>query len=246
MSRLVSSLLDLRTDALPHSNGSGKTTLLSLLLGDHPQSFSIPSSALRLFGKPRDAPSNATTILARRIGHVSPELYNSFPRKDADRGGLTILEAIGSGFEGIFSRRARTPAEKGRSWRLLALFHDVIRAPDGAALSSSSSASSSEGSAEAAFEAAKKLGTVSFSSVSPGSQSVVLLLRAIVGSPPLLILDEPFQHMDRRQVERARAFFNAAGSEDDAFAVGASEADKTADREKRKSMALVLVSHVSI
>ncbi|QRW25325.1 TCP-1/cpn60 chaperonin family (T-complex protein 1) [Rhizoctonia solani] len=60
-------------------NGSGKTTLLAMITGDHPQSYSQPASSLRLFSKPRR--SIPTTTLQRRIGLISPEQYNAFPRR---------------------------------------------------------------------------------------------------------------------------------------------------------------------
>jgi molybdate transport system ATP-binding protein len=43
-----------------------------------------------------------------------------------------------------------------------------------------------------------------FDRLSTGEQRVVLLVRALVKRPPLLILDEPFQGMDRPTMERAR------------------------------------------
>ncbi|KAF1985086.1 P-loop containing nucleoside triphosphate hydrolase protein [Aulographum hederae CBS 113979] len=63
-------------------NGSGKTTLLSLLLADHPQSYSQP---LKLFGRPRlptpglPPPLSMWDIQAR-IGLSSPELHALFPK----------------------------------------------------------------------------------------------------------------------------------------------------------------------
>jgi molybdate transport system ATP-binding protein len=49
------------------------------------------------------------------------------------------------------------------------------------------------------------LGDRSFGRLSTGQQRIVLLVRALVKDPPLLILDEPFQALDADTVERARS-----------------------------------------
>lgn len=45
-----------------------------------------------------------------------------------------------------------------------------------------------------------------FALLSPGEQSLVLLLRALVGKPPLLILEEPFAGMDSRMIAVVRDY----------------------------------------
>ena len=39
-------------------------------------------------------------------------------------------------------------------------------------------------------------------------QRLVLLIRALVKSPPLLVLDEPFQALDARLIAKARAWLD--------------------------------------
>lgn len=167
--------------------GSGKTTLISVLNGSHPQSYT--QHHLRLFSKPRS--DQATVLLQRLIGHVSPELFNAFPRRlgpDA----LTVKDAIASGFDGNFVYRKTSSEEEahiGGLTRQLGPFpqnddasrNDWLQTP--------------------------------FALLPPGEQSLVLLMRAVVGKPRLLILDEAFSGMDDATVEKLRIYLNTEISE---------------------------------
>jgi molybdate transport system ATP-binding protein len=53
-----------------------------------------------------------------------------------------------------------------------------------------------------------------FKTLSTGEQRLVLLVRALVKRPPLLILDEPFQGTDAESTERAREFLDRELSSD--------------------------------
>lgn len=44
----------------------------------------------------------------------------------------------------------------------------------------------------------------SFSSLSTGEQSLCLFIRSLIKNPPLLLLDEPFQGMDARTIEKSK------------------------------------------
>ncbi|SJX62683.1 related to ABC transporter family members [Sporisorium reilianum f. sp. reilianum] len=208
---------------LAGDNGSGKTTLLALLLGDHPKSFSFRATSLSLFSHARDHPSNARALLNRRMGHLSPELFNAFPRKPLAAGGLTVGEVVASGFENVFARRSYSAIQRERVWAVLQHFADLIKTPHGMSLQ----------------DDIQTLSDRAFAQLSHGSQAVVLFLRAVVGNPQVLVLDEPFQGMDRKQVLRARAYIDHP----DRFAVGRTEEERRADCEQRRSMAVVLVSH---
>lgn len=215
---------------LAGDNGSGKTTLLALLLGDHPKSFSFPVESLSLFSHARDHPSNARLLLNRRIGHLSPELFNAFPRRSIRTGGLSVGEVVASGFENVFARRAYTPLQKQRVFHLLSLFSDLIKLPPSSA--STRGAEEDGGGVEA-------LSSRGFSELTHGSQAVVLFLRSVISNPSLLVLDEPFQGMDKKQVQRTRDFLDHPEN----YPIGQTTQDKHADLQQRKKMAIVLVSH---
>lgn len=133
-----------------------------------------------LFSKPRR--STPTPTLRTLIGHTSPEIYASFPRGM----GLSASGSIGSGFQGVFSRRPLTADQTRRVLDLLEPFVDVLQ---------SARPSRRHGQAtrkDTAEEMAQRL----FAHFTPSQQALLLFLRAIVAGPPLVILDEPSQGMD--------------------------------------------------
>lgn len=155
--------------------GSGKTTLLSLILGHHPRSFSLPPTSLQLFSKPRRA--IPTPTLRTLIGHTSPEIYAAFPRGM----GLTAAQAVGTGFEGVFSRRPLNAEQRQRVMQLLDFCKDYLIP------------ARRSGSGPMTIE---DIGRTNFASFTPSQQALLLFLRALVGRPPLVILDEPSQGVD--------------------------------------------------
>ncbi|KAF8161590.1 P-loop containing nucleoside triphosphate hydrolase protein [Crassisporium funariophilum] len=212
-------------------NGSGKTTLLALLTGDHPQSYTqahlqLPTtsdgaSSLR----PRKR--IPTAHLRTSIGVVSPEMFDAFPRRHP---GMSLWEAVGTGFNGGFVPRSRgasnvdiakgcvgwldvddeelglgwetrsdedreTRREDVRKWRVGRCW-EVLEALGPAAWSTSKTAS-----AETIAYA-----SLPFSSISPGEQRLVLLMRALVGKPPLVLLDEAWSGMDDGMIAAARRY----------------------------------------
>ena len=52
------------------------------------------------------------------------------------------------------------------------------------------------------------LGDKFFSQLSVGQQRIVLLIRSLVKNPALLILDEPFQTLDKMSIGKARAWID--------------------------------------
>ena len=187
--------------------GSGKTTLLSVLTGDHPQSYTqrAPTSALLLFNAPRR--THATTQLRAHIGVVSPELYNAWPRAR----NMSVWEAIATGFDGGFVPLGPRGlgvglhgelSESERAWRANRV-REVLRGLgphtwDGAG-------------AEAGEESVKEFSQRLFAALPAGTQSMVLLMRALVGRPPLVLLDEVWSGMDEGMVCAARAYLRGGG-----------------------------------
>ncbi|KAI9441834.1 P-loop containing nucleoside triphosphate hydrolase protein [Lactarius indigo] len=186
---------------LQGANGSGKTTLLSILTGDHPQSYTQrgPTSALTLFGSARRA--HATAYLRTRIGVVSPELYNAWPRARD----MSVWEAIATGFEGGFVPLGPRGLGTGlgasgelsaheRAWREERVW-EVLRG-----------LGPHTWGASVGGERVEEFAQRSFAALPAGVQGVVLLMRALVGRPPLVLLDEVWAGMDDGMVRAARAY----------------------------------------
>ncbi|KAI0044852.1 P-loop containing nucleoside triphosphate hydrolase protein [Auriscalpium vulgare] len=189
---------------LQGANGSGKTTLMSILTGDHPQSYTqrAPSS-LHLFGKSRRA--HATASLRTRIGVVSPELYNAWPRARP----MSVWEAIATGFDGGFvplgpdglgvglsgqlSPEERAWRER-RVWEVLDGLGQHRWCAD-----------------DLEREPPAQFASRAFAGLSAGAQSVVLLMRALVGRPSVVLLDEVWAGMDEAMIAAARTYLRGGG-----------------------------------
>jgi ABC-type molybdenum transport system ATPase subunit/photorepair protein PhrA len=135
---------------------------------------------LTLFGKPRR--KLATSTIQQNIGLVSPEIFNAFPRRIGPGSALSLREAIATGFDSTFSYRPRTKAQDLAIDILLAYFDTCF-------------------AVSPAIDDA-----VPFAGLSIGEQSLALLLRALVGRPKLLLLDEVFAGMDDHQVTLAKQY----------------------------------------
>ena len=178
--------------ALLGPNGAGKTTLLSLITADNPQGY---SNNLILFDRRRGSGESVWDI-KRRIGFVSPELHLYFLRGDG------IFNTI----PGI-SRPAHHSYHSLRcSDVIISGFNDEI-----------GFVSTSTGYQEKkALEWMHTLGLAHlenrrYSDASLGEQRSLLLVRALIKSPDLLILDEPCQGLDPRQTQRFVALLDLIG-----------------------------------
>ena len=64
---------------------------------------------------------------------------------------------------------------------------------------------------EAGVEPAEEFAERRFAALPAGVQSVVLLMRALVGRPPLVLLDEVWAGMDDRMIRAARMYLRGDG-----------------------------------
>ncbi|ETW74686.1 ABC transporter [Heterobasidion irregulare TC 32-1] len=188
---------------LQGANGSGKTTLLSMLTGDHPQSYTQQApSLLSLFGSPRR--THATATLRTRIGVVSPELYNAWPRAR----NMSVWEAVATGFDGGFVplgerglgvglRGGLSPEElawrEQRVWEVLGRLGPQTWGGD------------------VEQDTSEEFSKRTFSELPAGAQSIVLLMRALVGQPEVVLLDEVWAGMDEGMIKAARRYLKEDG-----------------------------------
>jgi ABC-type molybdenum transport system ATPase subunit/photorepair protein PhrA len=196
--------------------GSGKTTLLSLITGDHPQSYTQipPKSQLTLFGRSRSR--IPTPQLRSLIGVVSPELYNAFPR----RSGMSVWDVVGTGFDGGFIPLGtkgvgvglaggltgeETQWRVNRVWEVLRGLGPHTWLKEGVKAGMDMNIGTQKNINPEAFAAR------SFINLSAGEQSVVLLMRALVGRPQLVLLDEVWSGMDEAMINAARTYLKAGG-----------------------------------
>ncbi|EDR07846.1 uncharacterized protein LACBIDRAFT_298087 [Laccaria bicolor S238N-H82] len=205
---------------------SGKTTLLSLLTGDHPQSYTqahlhLPSLSPATSSNPsftthpyrthhlNSRKRTPTAHLRTLIGVVSPELFDAFPRRHP---GMTVWEAVVTGFGGVLSRLegARGWEQRRREiekWRIARCW-DVLSALGPRAWSTSGTP-----------ETEREFAVRRFTALTPGEQRIVLLMRALVSRPPLVLLDEVWSGMDEGMISAVRRYLTTEGGVGEAQAV---------------------------
>lgn len=157
-------------------NGSGKSTLLSLVTADNPHGY---NKDLMLFDRMRGTGETVWDI-KENIGFVSPELHLYFLRQThltGHRGtmmhSIDCLSVLVSGFN----------EEIGFSSKSTVYQENI--------------ATQWVESLGLAYVLKKQ-----FAELSLGEQRMLLLIRALIKNPPLLILDEPCQGIDAEQSQR--------------------------------------------
>ncbi|MFL5730730.1 MAG: ATP-binding cassette domain-containing protein [Cytophagaceae bacterium] len=167
-------------------NGSGKSTLLSLINGDNPQAY---GNDIWLFDRKKGSGESIWDI-KNRIGYISPELHIFFQRNLSpveslvmtgaaedlsgySVSGPTAYEAVASGFRDQIGSSQKINTYQHR---LVSTWLEIL--------------------------GIKYLQSDYLYKVSLGNQRLLLLARALVKDPPLLILDEPCQGLDAAQTRR--------------------------------------------
>lgn len=169
--------------ALLGPNGAGKTTLLSLVTADNPQAY---AADLVLFDRKRGTGESIWDI-KNRIGYVSPELHLYFLRG-----------------EGIFNTIPGMGAKTHQRYDSLSCMDVVISGFRNEIGFASEPSDMQRDQAESWMDALGLIGLKDrlFTHASLGEQRSLLLARALVKSPDLLILDEPCQGLDPGQTHR--------------------------------------------
>lgn len=124
----------------------------------------------------------ATPQIQGQIGIVTPEIFHAFPRRSGASAALTAREAVATGFESTFSYRPRTSAQDKEIDHLLAYFAPALPG-------------------DSTFDADQPFGALPM-----GQQALILLLRALAGSPKLIVLDEVFSGMDDQMVALSKRY----------------------------------------
>lgn len=160
-------------------NGAGKTTLLSLITADNPQGY---SNNLVLFDRRRGSGETVWEI-KEKIGFVSPELHLYFLRhrgiykpasgSELSYNSLSCVEVVLSGFKDeVGFNTTNSKIQHTKAKQWL----EILGMED--------------------------MEKASFLHASLGEQRTILLARALVKSPDLLILDEPCQGLDPGHTKR--------------------------------------------
>lgn len=200
-------------------NGSGKSTLLSLVNADNPRAYSLD---ITLFDRRRGTGESIWDI-KRHIGYLSSEMHSSFrenlPVLDIVRGGLgdrfgdrVPASGLGSGDSiSVKSGGKLIEAQTDTDYRSTINYgSDLQQNPNNQTDSLEPHNTEDDYLLQwLRLFGAEHLAQRSYLTLSSGEQRYILLIRAFVKDPDLLILDEPFQGLDPALRHRAATVIEA-------------------------------------
>ena len=208
-------------------NGSGKTTLLSLLTSDHPQSYSL---SIKFFGRMRlpspGKPGLSLWEIQSRIGHSSPEVHGFYPR------GHSVRQVLESAWAETWGSKAEMTADRSK------MVDHFLRVWAGELRQTTSKTNDSKGSSSLDW-ASDKDNHPAFGRLPFGTQRLLLLLRAIIKQPDIIILDEAFSGLPTEVRDKALGWLEKG---DASLKTKIDDGVKFAGLTERQ--ALVVVSHV--
>ena len=158
--------------ALLGHNGAGKTTLLSLVTADNPQGY---TNNLKLFDKKRGSGESIWDI-KKRIGYLSPELHLYFLR--------------GEGIYNSVPGLSETPHDANCGLSCIEVILSGLKDEIGF-VSNSSESEVNVAKSWLNFIGFEGFEKRDFAHTSLGEQRALLLARALIKCPDLIILDEP-------------------------------------------------------
>jgi hypothetical protein len=138
---------------------------------------------------------------------------------------MTVREVIGTGFEGVFIPppgpnsvgAIREGEETLRKWREERVQHILDHL--GPSAWCSPTLNSIPPSTAQTRKASQIFAQNHFSSLSTGDQRIVLLMRALVGQPPVVILDEVWSGMSSEQISTVKTYLRERVGKEQAVVV---------------------------
>ena len=177
-------------------NGSGKSTLLSLVNADNPRAYSLD---ITLFDRKRGTGESIWDI-KRHIGFLSSEMHSGFITSE------TVLEIVRSGLGHNGDGRISAEYMKGFATGV-SEGGDRLNVREKNLHTRCTPVADEDAYLMRWLElfGAEDLAQRNYNTLSSGEQRYILLIRAFVKDPDLLILDEPFQGLDQQKRHRAGA-----------------------------------------
>ena len=193
-----------------------------------------------------------TANLRRLVGVVSPEMFDAFPRRHPgmniweaigtgfnggfvprNRGATTKStvgwvdvddDELGYGWYNLQDHEKEARREDIRKWRVGRCW-EVLEAlgPTSWITSLPPKSLQSQLKTQPSPETVA-FASIHFSSISPGEQRLVLLMRALVGRPPLVLLDEAWSGMDDGMIAAARRYLRGEFTDGMAGGIGEDQA----------------------